>query len=238
MKWVYSIFLVVCFAGMGLYANYSKNIIEQQKQALETTLAENQQIKDDYEPRVLLETEDLEIARLTLLLMNQVNVKMSDARKQMVVQTVVRVTRNVLSTKEHREQFAVLLAIESKFNNKAKSPAGAVGVAQIMPQYAHEFAQICNINDYKKADLNDLELNMTIGACQFRALIESPVINGNVAAALVAYNAGKHSISFKNLTRLRNIDHPEPPNYVARFTFLSEEVKRLSETVELNKKGE
>ena len=221
--------------GMGLFIGLLVVQVKLNKSLQEKYEAlQTQQVSEDEEVVEIpsKEKEDRSVAKLVLLLMDQVNVDISEARRQIIVQTVVRVTGGIFKEQLHREHFAVLLAIESRFDNGAKSKVGAVGVAQVMPQFAKEFAKICAINDYKRSDLDDMELNMTIGACQFRALLESPVINGNVAAALVAYNAGKHSSSFKNLLRQRNIKHPEPPNYVARFTFLSEEVKKLSDKIE------
>jgi len=170
---------------------------------------------------------DLGLGKFVLELMNEVKSELSPMRKQLVAQTVVRVTNNIFDKMEYKYHFAVLLAMESKFDNNAKSPAGAVGIAQIMPKFAKGFAKVCGIDDYTFKDLRDLELNMTIGACQFNALLLNKNINGNVASALVAYNAGINSISFRSLVGLKNIKHIEPANYVARFTFLSSEIKNL-----------
>jgi soluble lytic murein transglycosylase-like protein len=129
----------------------------------------------------------------------------------------------VFDTEQQKQSFAVLLAIESKFDRTAKSSAGAIGAAQIMPQYSKEFAQLCGIHDFVEKELYDLELNIVIGACQFKALLQS--LNGNVAAALVAYNAGKHSMSLKELQGSRNMQNQESLNYVSRFLYVSERAK-------------
>lgn len=171
--------------------------------------------------------DDTDLGNFILLLMDQVKAKMSPARKQIVIRTIIRVTNDILETKHQKQNFAVLLAIENKFSNSGKSPVGATGISQLMPKYAPEFAKICGITDYKKSDLKDLELNLYLGACQFKTLLNSPTINGNVAAALVGYNAGKHSKSFKELVGLRRITLSEPSNYVAKYTYLNEEVKNV-----------
>ncbi len=168
------------------------------------------------------EAEDMALGQFVLSLMNEVNANLSPMRKILVAQTVVRVTNNIFDKKEQKYNFAVLLAIESKFNNTAVSPVGAAGISQVMPQYAKEFATKCGINDYKPDDLKDIELNMTIGACQFNALLQSEKIKGVVAAALVAYNAGINSTSFKSLVGLRNIENVESASYVTKFQFLRE----------------
>jgi len=174
------------------------------------------------------EAKNNDLGRFVLTLMDQINIDYSNAKKQIMVQTIVRVTNSIFKTEEEKQNFAVLLAIESRFNRTAKSKSGAVGVAQIMPQFAREFARACGIGDYARSDLYDLELNMTIGACQFKALLESKKIDGNIAAALVAYNAGKHSRSLRELVGLKNITNREPSSYVAKFTYLSEEAKKIA----------
>lgn len=202
---------------------------------LETEIAS---IKDENELLKKRLNEDLSLGKFVIELMTEVRAKLSPMRKQIVAQTVVRVANNIFKERDHKYHFAVLLAMESKFNNNAKSKVDATGIAQIMPKYAKEFANICGIHDYTKNDLKDLELNMTIGACQFNALLHNKTINGNVAAALVAYNAGINSVSFRSLVGLKNIENLEPANYVARFTFLSSEIKNLVKETEDEKKKE
>lgn len=181
--------------------------------------------------------KDAALGNYVIRLMDQVGTKITGPRKQITARTVVRVTRDIFETEEERRQFATLLAIESKFNNKSKSSVGAQGISQIMPKFAKSFAKVCGIKDYTKSDLQDLELNMTIGACWFKALLEQKSIKGNVSAALVAYNAGSKSAAFKQLRGLSNMNN-ETSNYVTRFTFLKGEVKRLLEEENQKKEAE
>jgi membrane-bound lytic murein transglycosylase MltF len=179
------------------------------------------------EAMLIQHKEEEELGQYIYSLMNIVNANLSDTKKQITTRAIIRVTFDVLEKQDQRKQFATLLAIESKFNNSAKSPVGATGISQIMPQYSKDFAQLCGIKDYTEADIVDLEINLYLGACLFRALLESPSINNNVALALVAYNAGKGSKAFDQLKRLSNIENTETSNYVAKFTYLRSAVSNI-----------
>jgi len=177
--------------------------------------------------------QDRKLGQLVLNLMEQVNADLSPAKRQIIARTVVRVTNDIFEEQKHKEWFASVLAIESKFNPKARSSVGATGMSQLMPQYAKSFAKMCGITDYHPSDLNDIELNITYGACFFRTLLENQGVNGNIAAALVGYNAGTQSNSLKQLQRLINISNTETVNYIARFTYVSESAKNaVNEIVE------
>ena len=172
--------------------------------------------------------EDRKLGEFVKLLMSEVNTPLTPLKKDVTTQMIVRVGNSIFDKPEHRHQFAIVLAIESKFNNKAKSSAGAIGIAQIMPQYADEFSKLCGFK-LKKGDIYDTEINMLLGACQLRFLLEHPDINGNMPAALVAYNAGKNSTSFKKLLGLENIEVVETVNYIAKFSYLEQKVKTVLE---------
>lgn len=160
-------------------------------------------------------------------LMKLVKTDISDMSQKVITDTIVRVTKERFETFEERRTFAIVLAIESKFRREAKSPVGATGIAQVMPQYAEEFAKKCNLLAFKKDDLVDSEINMTIGACQFKALMAE--MNNNIAAVLVAYNAGPNSASLKQLKTLANMTNTEPSSYVAKYFYLREELDRLEQ---------
>jgi membrane-bound lytic murein transglycosylase MltF len=206
------------------YVDKNKNIFEE----YETVKADIQSYRNQLE-------EDYKLGSFIMMLMDEVKADLSPIKRQILAQTIVRVTNNIFEKQDHKYNFAVLLALESKFNNNAKSPVGAVGISQIMPKYAESFAKICGIDDYTPNDLLDAELNMTIGACQFNALMMNKTINGNVAAALVAYNAGINSVSFRDIVGLKNITASESASYVAKFTFLTSKVTEiLNKNVAIN----
>jgi soluble lytic murein transglycosylase len=77
-----------------------------------------------------------------------------------------------------------LVREESYFDEKIVSSAGAVGLAQLMPDTAADAARILHI---KAPDLTDPETNLSLGVEHLRGLY---VRVGSVPMALLAYNAG------------------------------------------------
>jgi hypothetical protein len=169
--------------------------------------------------------KDAELGKFILDLMQIVRSDLSAPRRQILARTIVRVSNDVFLVQEHKKYFAILVSIESKFDNSLSSPVGALGLSQLMPQYVPEFGKMCGISPVKPDDVaRDPELNLTLGACLFRSLIEE--FSGNAASALVAYNAGKASLSLKQLHSLHNITNEETSNYLAKFLYISEKVKQ------------
>jgi hypothetical protein len=101
-----------------------------------------------------------------------------------------------------------------------------------MPQYASEFAKLCGLNDFKQTDLFDAELNLYLGACFFRSLLENKVINGNPVAAKVAYNSGLNGAAIKGLLAQRGITNLETNNYSTMIEFKKEEAKNAQVAIE------
>lgn len=168
-------------------------------------------------------TQEKELGDYILLQMSIVKTQMTDVRKQITTKQIVSVAMDILETQEQRKQFITLLAIESKFDNKAKSHVGATGIGQIMPAYANEFAARCGIKGVSADDLTIPEINLTISACRFRELLE--IFNGNVSLTLVSYNAGQNSNQIKQLQELRNLSTVETSSYLSKFMYLKERSK-------------
>ena len=80
-----------------------------------------------------------------------------------------------------------LIKQESAFDSGVLSPAGAMGLMQLMPTTALEVEP-----DVKRADLTLLDTNTRIGTKYFRKLLNK--YNGNIALSLAAYNAGPGSV--------------------------------------------
>lgn len=102
--------------------------------------------------------------------------------------TVSRYSSNVYdemiteASRRHGISFPLLKAVikvESDFNPKAVSRAGALGLMQIMPQNAKAFGM---------RDPFDPRENILAGTQYFRELLEQ--FNGKLQLALAAYNAG------------------------------------------------
>jgi hypothetical protein len=113
--------------------------------------------------------------------------------------------------------YVALLCIESRFDNSARSPVGAVGIAQVMPGNAPEFAALCGMD---ATDVYSLEVNVRMGACFFRSLVHQ--FDGNIALALAAYNSGPSSSTTRRLATL-DVGAQETSGYLAKnFVLLQE----------------
>jgi len=77
-----------------------------------------------------------------------------------------------------------IIWVESKFNPKARGPAGARGLMQIMPSTARGIAKRID----RKSRPYDPEFNLDAGTWLLRRLIDKA--DGDVTKALVAYNRG------------------------------------------------
>jgi soluble lytic murein transglycosylase-like protein len=76
-----------------------------------------------------------------------------------------------------------LVRVESGFKERATSPVGAVGLAQVMPNTARYFEK-----GITRERLYDRETNLRIGFRYLRGLIRE--YDGDVRLALLAYNRG------------------------------------------------
>lgn len=147
--------------------------------------------------------------------------RLSAARVLALADVVGRVAVRTFSEAEHRRAFASLVCIESRFEAGAKSPVGAVGLAQVMPQYAQEFAADCGLPRLEPGDVEDPLVNLQLGACRFRALLRE--FDGNVALALAGYNSGAGSSTTRRLAAGGNgVD--ETNGYLARHYVLTQKL--------------
>lgn len=156
-----------------------------------------------------------------LSVMEQCRSPLSAVRRDVLAGQLANIVPSRLDTRADQELFILLLCIENKFQSAGKSSAGAVGIAQLMPQYAQGFADLCNLGKLEPGDLDDPATNATIGACFFKSLLtslKSPIL------AVAAYNAGAASGSVKNLKAL-SAPVPETSAYVAKAMFLQETMR-------------
>ncbi len=80
-----------------------------------------------------------------------------------------------------------LVKVESDFNERAMSPAGAVGLMQIMPSTARFF-----MPDVTVAQLYDRETNLRVGLRYLHALVREN--KGDLKRALLIYNRGEIAV--------------------------------------------
>lgn len=164
-----------------------------------------------------------ELGIYTLKLMDVVDSPLSKTMRAIISRSVVDVSMDIFSTQEERKEFAVLISIESKFNPRARSHAGALGLTQVIPKYAKEFGAKCGLDDVSPEDLEYPTVNLVVGACRFKTLLE--LFNGQTAMALVAYNAGQYSDQLKQLQRLETIASTETASYVTKFIYVKQKVE-------------
>ena len=88
-----------------------------------------------------------------------------------------------------RAMIFALIRQESGFKPKAKSPAGARGLMQLMPRTAG-FVAGKRFRGYGRHALFDPEYNIGLGQQYVTHLLGSPSIEGNLFYATVAYNGG------------------------------------------------
>lgn len=87
---------------------------------------------------------------------------------------------------------AGLIRQESLFDAAITSGAGAEGLMQIMPATGATLARAAGIGDFETPMLHRPEVNIHLGTRYFAQLLDR--FDGNVTAALAAYNAGPNRI--------------------------------------------
>lgn len=81
-----------------------------------------------------------------------------------------------------------LIRQESRFIMQARSHVGASGLMQIMPATASWIARQMGQTDYRQAQLNDLEVNLTFGSYYLKRALDD--LDGSPVLASAGYNAG------------------------------------------------
>ncbi|HEX6752960.1 MAG TPA: lytic transglycosylase domain-containing protein [Solirubrobacterales bacterium] len=108
---------------------------------------------------------------------------------------------------------AAVIYSESKFSDSTSS-AGARGLMQITPAAANEIERLSGGTTFNLRDLSDPEINIRYGTFLLRELIGR--YEGDVAAALAAYNAGPGNADEwgGSALRVEEIPFPETRAYV------------------------
>ena len=95
---------------------------------------------------------------------------------------------------------------ESEFNWRAKSPVGAVGLMQVMPDTAEEVARKFGMRGRTSNLLKKEETNVQLGTLYLRERLKS--FDGSYVLAVAAFNAGPGRVR----SWLRSIGDPRQPN--------------------------
>jgi soluble lytic murein transglycosylase len=95
---------------------------------------------------------------------------------------------------------AAVIRAESKFFPRAKSEAGALGLMQIVPETGTWVASEMGLADFTPDKLFDPVINVQVGACYLRGLLEE--FDEDTVLALAAYNCGRGNLKQWLQTRM------------------------------------
>lgn len=116
-------------------------------------------------------------------------------------ETVSRISKNL--DIDQALIFAIMRE-ESRFDREAVSPAGAIGLMQLMPATAKREAKKLGMTIREEKDIFATEKNITIGSYYLKKLINE---FDNIVLAIAAYNAGENAVySWINENKYRQID--------------------------------
>jgi soluble lytic murein transglycosylase-like protein len=167
-----------------------------------------------------VQSTDKELGDHILKTMAYVRSPLSPVVRQVTAQLLVNIANNNFESLTDKKDWVRILAIESGFDNSARSPVKATGIGQIMPQYAKEFGKACGMNGLQGKDLEDLIVNATISACVWHKMLDI-VPERSVILALSAYNSGPSSTSTKNIQGMK-APVAETAGYITKFSYLKE----------------
>ncbi len=86
-----------------------------------------------------------------------------------------------------------LVRAESAFIEDVRSPAGALGLMQVMPKTGRDTAKRIGLKGFKASKLKQAKTNIPIGSAYMKQMLDK--FNGNIVLATAAYNAGPHRVS-------------------------------------------
>nr|WP_236614604.1 lytic transglycosylase domain-containing protein [Sporomusa ovata] len=118
-----------------------------------------------------------------------------------------------------------VIRTESKFISEARSPKGALGLMQIMPETGRWIAEQLGETEYMTADLIDPDLNIRFGSWYLASLKKE--FGGNEVLILAAYNGGRGNVKqwierygwSKDFDDIQQIPFKETREYVEKVMF-------------------
>jgi len=123
---------------------------------------------------------------------------------------------------------------ESAFLTSATSPAGALGLMQLMPATAKQMAKEAGVKYNEKALTKDSQYNIQLGSTYLEKLIDR--FDGSYILAAAAYNAGPSRISdWIDTYGDPRLTHTDPVDWVQSIPFdeTRNYVQRVMENVEI-----
>lgn len=127
---------------------------------------------------------------------------------------------------------AAVVQAESGYDPQAVSPAGAVGLMQLMPETADWVTGLDSWQGDDSPDLTDPDDSLELGACYLRYLKNT--FGDGIRPALAAYNAGRgvvgrwvEAAGGKDSFDLTDIPYPETRTFVERVEHYWELYSRI-----------
>ncbi|MDQ3058790.1 MAG: lytic transglycosylase domain-containing protein [Pseudomonadota bacterium] len=118
------------------------------------------------------------------------------------------------------ELLQAVIATESRFNPKAVSPKGAIGLMQLIPPTAARYGVRDDKNSLAEEKLTDPKTNIRAGSSYLNYLIK--LFPGEIELAIAAYNAGEGAVKRAG-NKIPN--YPETQNYVKTVMQLYQNLK-------------
>ncbi len=124
-----------------------------------------------------------------------------------------------------------VMKVESNFIKSAKSPAGAIGLMQVMPGTAQEMAEELGLKDYTVAQLEAPDTNILVGTYYLSKLRKE--YDSDSILLLAAYNAGGKNVrewlkeSKARSLEIKEIQFPETRKFVKDVLSTYQLLKRL-----------
>ena len=111
----------------------------------------------------------------------------------MLMETGYPVLSNIDNDKPERALTHAIIRQESMFDPNAKSPAGALGLMQLMPATAKHVAQRAGFKYTQSRLTSDPDFNITVGSRYLANLVDS--FGGSYVLGIAAYNAGPGNVN-------------------------------------------
>lgn len=133
---------------------------------------------------------------------------------------------------------AAVIREESRFDRRARSIAGALGLMQLMPETAKMINRPADSPMRSADDLFQPRTNITLGSYYLRHLIET---FGSLAPAIAAYNAGEEVVKiwidkgeYEDADEfIEDIPYDETKNYVKKVLVSFFEYLRSAESIDI-----